>query len=249
MCILQASGLKPRRTIRVALWTGEEQGLPGSRGYVAKNLAVIGEGSAAATFSALAGNKQPIAKKPAYDKFAAYNNLDNGTGQIRGIYMQGNENLRPIFREWLAPFKEYNATTITVNSTGGTDHLPFDAAGLPGFQFIQDPVEYFTRTWHTTQDVSDRILEEDLKRSAIIMATFAYNSALSNEKLPRKENASAAVASLLRGFDLRAELDEIAFHIAGLNHSVCGYEMGYHEIPVGFPSILAVGTNNFAYGE
>ena len=249
MRILQASGFKPRRTIRVALWTGEEQGLLGSRGYVAKNLAIIGDGSAAATFSALAGVKQTINKKPAYDKFAAYYNLDNGTGQIRGIYMQGNENLRPIFREWLAPFKEYNASTVTINSTGGTDHLPFDAAGLPGFQFIQDPVEYFTRTWHTTQDVSDRLLEEDLKRSAIIMASFAYNSAMTDAKLPRKEMAATAVSSLLRGFNFRAEMDEIAFRNSGLNHSICGHDIGHEEIPVGFPGILTVGTNNFTSGE
>lgn len=251
MRILQASGFKPRRTIRVALWTGEEQGLLGSRGYVAKNLAVIGDGSAAATFSALAGVKQTINKKPAYDKFAAYYNLDNGTGQIRGIYMQGNETLRPLFREWLAPFKDYNATTVTINSTGGTDHLPFDAAGLPGFQFIQDQIEYFPRTWHTTQDVADRLLEEDLKRSAIIMATFAYNSAMSDARLPRKEAAAAttAVSTFLRGFDLRAEMDEIAFRKAGLNHSICGHELEYNEIPSGFPSLLTVGTNPANYGE
>ena len=251
MRILQAAGLKPRRTIRVALWTGEEQGLLGSRGYVAKNLAVIGDGSAAATFSALSGVRQPINKKPAYDKFAAYYNLDNGTGQIRGIYMQGNEALRPIFRDWLAPFKEYNASTVTINSTGGTDHLPFDAAGLPGFQFIQDPVEYFTRTWHTTQDVTDRILEEDLKRSAIIMAAFAYNSAVSEQKLPRKETAAPAVASILRGFDFQSYKDEMAFRQAGLNHSVCGHEIASDEIPVGFPSILTVGAryDHRAHGE
>jgi carboxypeptidase Q len=251
MRILQAAGLKPRRTIRVALWTGEEQGLLGSRGYVAKNLAVIGDGSAAATFSALAGARQPINKKPAYDKFAAYYNLDNGTGQIRGIYMQGNEQLRPIFREWLAPFKEYNASTVTINSTGGTDHLPFDAAGLPGFQFIQDPVEYSTRTWHTTQDVADRILEDDLKKSAIIMAAFAYNSAMTDQKLPRKEAAATVVASILRGFDFQSYKEEMAFREAGLNHSVCGHEIASDEIPVGFPSILTVGarSDHHAHGE
>ncbi len=249
MRILQASGLKPRRTIRVGLWTGEEQGLLGSRGYVAKNLATVGDGSDAAAFSQFSGGKAQINKKPAYDKFAAYYNLDNGTGQIRGIYMQGNENLRPIFRDWLAPFKDYNASTVTVNSTGGTDHLAFDAVGLPGFQFVQDQIEYFTRTWHTTQDVADRVLEEDLKRSSVIMAAFAYNSAMTNEKLPRKEAAMSATAALFKGFDFRAERDEAAFRLSGLDHSICGHAVAPNEIPAGFPSFLSVNTNRLALGE
>ncbi len=239
MRILQASGVKPRRTIRVGLWTGEEQGLLGSRGYVAKHLATLGDGSDTAAFAAMgAGGERPkVNKKPAYDKFAAYYNLDNGTGQIRGIYMQGNEALRPIFKDWLAPFKDINATTVTVNSTGGTDHLAFDAVGLPGFQFIQDPVEYFTRTWHTTQDVSDRTIEEDLKRSAVIMATFAFNSASTTEKLPRKITGNA---SLLRNFDLTAGFDEIDFKMSGLGHSVCGHVIETNEIPHGFPGLLTL---------
>jgi Zn-dependent M28 family amino/carboxypeptidase len=247
MRILQASGLKPRRTIRVALWSGEEQGLLGSRGYVAKNFATLGDGSDNAAFSALSGGRQTINKKPAYDKFAAYYNLDNGTGQIRGINMQGNETLRPIFREWLSPFKDFNASTVTINSVGGTDHLAFDAVGLPGFQFVQDQIEYFSRTWHTTQDVADRILEEDLKRSAVIMATFAYNSAMTDQKLPRK--TAAPVASLLRGFDWRADLEEASFRYAGLNHSVCGHDLEQGEIPHGFPSILTFGTTGGILAE
>jgi carboxypeptidase Q len=248
MRILQASGLKPRRTIRVALWTGEEQGLLGSRFYVTKNLAVVGDGSAGAIFNSLAGNKQPVTKKPGYDKFAAYYNLDNGTGQIRGIYMQGNEQLRPVFKEWLVPFKEYNASTVTINSVSGTDHLPFDAAGLPAFQFIQDQVEYFSRTWHSTQDVSDRILEEDIKRSAIIMAAFAYNSAMTDAKLSRKETAAATSAQLY-GFDFSALMDEIAFRNSVLNHSVCGHNLEPDEILSGFPASLTVGTTKFGVGE
>jgi carboxypeptidase Q len=246
MRILQAAGIKPRRTIRVALWTGEEQGLLGSRGYVAKNLATIGDGSDGAAFAAMGGGNRTINKKSGYDKFAAYYNLDNGTGQIRGIYMQGNEALRPIFKDWLTPFKDFNATTVTVNSTSGTDHLAFDAVGLPGFQFIQDPVEYTTRTWHTTQDVSDRILEEDLKRSAIIMATFAHNSAMSDEKLPRKDSPNTAIASILSGFDWQVKLDEAEFYNAGLNHSVCGHIIESEEVPHGFPKILTVGHNHLA---
>ena len=240
MRILKASGLKPRRTIRVALWTGEEQGLLGSRGYVAKNLASIGDGSDNSAFMAMSGGNAKINKKPGFDKFAAYYNLDNGTGQIRGIYMQGNEALRPIFREWLAPFKEYNAGTVTINSTSGTDHLAFDAVGLPGFQFIQDPIEYFGRTWHTTQDVSDRILEEDLKKSAIIMATFAYNSAVSNEKLPRKNDARNAAASFFRNYDFKVNHEEANFQFSGLNHLICGHDISEEEVPVGFPSIFSV---------
>lgn len=238
MRILAASGLKPRRTVRIALWTGEEQGLLGSRGYVAKTLGTIGDGSDAAAFSAFGGAKVTINKKPAHDKFAAYYNLDNGTGQIRGIYMQGNEALRPIFKGWLEPFKEFGSSTVTVNSTSGTDHLAFDAVGLPGFQFIQDQVEYFTRTWHTTQDVSDRIVEEDLKRSAVIMAAFAYNSAMSDEKLPRK--GDKAVASVLPGMQYRAVMDEVAFSRSGYGHSICGGEVHHSEIPSSFPSFLTV---------
>lgn len=252
MRILQAAGLKPRRTIRVGLWTGEEQGLLGSRGYVAKNFATLGDGSDNAAMQAMmgAGGERRINKKPAYDKFAAYYNLDNGTGQIRGINMQGNEALRPTFREWLAPFKEMNASTVTINSVGGTDHLAFDAVGLPGFQFIQDPIEYLPRTWHTTQDVSDRILEEDLKRSAVIMATFAYNSAVSDEKLPRKPEVQTATASLLHGFDLKAMIDEQKFQASGLNFSICGHNLDQEEVhEAHFPSVLTVGTNYANHAE
>lgn len=220
MRILQAAGLKPRRTIRIGLWTGEEQGLLGSRGYVAKNLGTIGDGSDAAAFAAFGGGKAEINRKPEHEKFAAYYNLDNGTGQIRGIYLQGNEQLRGTFKDWLTPFKEWGATTVTINNTGGTDHLGFDALGLPGFQFIQDPIEYFTRSWHTSQDVSDRILEEDLKRSAVIMATFAYNSAMTEQKLPRKDSAVLGNAAGLPGFDFRAQR-EIAFRKSGLGFAIC----------------------------
>jgi carboxypeptidase Q len=239
MRILQASGLKPRRTIRVGLWTGEEQGLLGARGYVAKNFASIGDGSDNAAFGAMSGGRAQINRKPAHEKFAAYYNLDNGTGQIRGIYAQGNEAARQIFKNWLAPFKEWEATTTTISHTGGTDHLAFDAVGLPGFQFIQDPIEYTTRTWHTTQDVVDRILEEDLKRSAVIMATFAYNSAMTDEKLPRKE-ARPSVASLFRPLSYIDEIEEIAFRHSNLDFSICGHPVEAEEIPHGFPGVFAL---------
>ena len=244
MRILQAAGLKPRRTIRVGLWTGEEQGLLGSRGYVAKHLATIGDGSDAAAFGAMSGQRRPITKKPGYDKFSVYYNLDNGTGRIRGVYMQSNEAVRPIFRDWLAGFSEWGSTTLTINDTGGTDHLAFDAIGLPGFQFIQDPIEYFTRTWHTTQDVADRTIEEDLKQSAVIMATFAYNSAMSQERIPRKTNPMLDIRVMIRAASDEARMDEIAFRKSGLNFSVCGYSLGHDEIPIGFPSILAIGSSH-----
>jgi carboxypeptidase Q len=248
--ILQAAGLKPRRTIRVGLWTGEEQGLLGSRGYVAKHLATIGDGSDAAAFGAMSGQRRPITKRPGYDKFAAYYNLDNGTGRIRGVYMQGNENVRPIFRDWLAPFGDWGSTTLTINNTGGTDHLAFDAVGLPGFQFIQDPIEYFSRTWHTTQDVADRTIENDLKQSAVIMAAFAYNSAMSQERIPRKTNPMLDIRAMIRGASDEARMDEIAFRNSGLNFSVCGHPLEHDEIPIGFPGILAIGnSHNHALGE
>lgn len=234
MRILAATGLKPRRTIRVGLWTGEEQGLLGSRGYVAKNFAALADAPPGTPVS-----QRKLEKKPAYEKFSAYYNLDNGTGQIRGINMQGNEALRPIFREWFAPFSDIGATAVSINSVSGTDHLAFDGVGLPGFQFIQDPIEYFGRTWHTTQDVADRTLEEDLKRSAVIMAAFAYNTAMMDERLPRKTEPGAAYASALTGLDLLAFSEEAMARSLGSIFQICGQEIGFNEIPDGFPSIFA----------
>jgi hypothetical protein len=166
MRILKAIGVNPRRTIRIGLWSGEEQGLLGSRGYVKKTF--TGDQAAAA------------------DKFSGYFNIDNGTGKIRGIYLQGNEACGPIFSSWLAPFKDLGASTVTVSTTGGTDHQSFDGIGLPGFQFIQDPIEYNTRTHHSNMDVYDHLIEDDLKQIATIVAAFAYNTAQRDAKLPRK---------------------------------------------------------------
>jgi hypothetical protein len=177
--IIQSLGLKPRRTIRVALWSGEEQGLLGSRAYVKEHFGEMqsaGQGSPGAA----------LTKKPKYENLSAYYNLDNGTGKIRGVYMQGNAAVRPIFETWLAPFKEMGAATLTMSNTGGTDHLAFDAVGLPGFQFIQDEIEYDTRTHHSNQDVYDRIQADDMKQAATIMAAFVYQTAMMDEKMPRK---------------------------------------------------------------
>ena len=211
--IIQALGLKPRRTIRVALWSGEEQGLLGSRAYVAQHFGSMqtppattsavpatggpganGTGPGAMGGGAGNGNGNGAApqagptlvKKAEYDKLSAYFNLDNGTGKIRGVYLQGNEGVRGIFRQWLAPFREMGAATLSISNTGGTDHLAFDGIGLPGFQFIQDEIEYDTRTHHSNQDVFDRIQAEDMKQSATIMAAFVYQTAMRDEKLPRK---------------------------------------------------------------
>ena len=227
--IIQASGLKPRRTIRIGLWTGEEQGLLGSRGYVSKYLGeATGQGA----------NRQ-ITAKPEHDKFSAYYNLDNGTGQIRGINMQGNEQLRSVFRPWLQNFRDWNSTTISAQSVGGTDHLAFDAVGLPGFQFIQDPIEYGGRTWHTTQDVSDRVIEEDLKRSSVIMATFAYQTAMIDGKMPRKNQGN--ISRLALGFDRQTLLEEANFRRLGLNFSICGHPFETEEVHDFFPLHLTLG--------
>ena len=190
--IIQALGLKPRRTIRIALWSGEEQGLLGSRGYVAKHFGRM-ETPAATTAAngngtgTMATPPAPVlVKLPDYDKVAGYFNLDNGTGKIRGVYLQGNDAMAGLFRQWLAPFRDLGAETLSLSNTGGTDHLAFDAIGLPGFQFIQDEIEYDTRTHHSNMDVFDRIQADDMKQASTIMAAFIYQTAMRDEKLPRK---------------------------------------------------------------
>jgi hypothetical protein len=192
--ILQALKLQPRRTIRIALWSGEEQGLLGSRYYVMQHFGTLGDGTLDAFRFGGSGQGDPpkLNPKPDYEKFSAYFNLDNGTGKVRGVYMQGNEQVRPLFRRWLMPFREMGASTLSISNTGGTDHLSFDAIGLPGFQFIQDEIEYETRTHHSNQDVFDRIQADDMKQAAIVMAAFIYNTAMLDGKIPRKDFATAA---------------------------------------------------------
>jgi Zn-dependent M28 family amino/carboxypeptidase len=177
MRILKAMGKSPRRTIRIGLWAGEEQGLIGSRSYVKRTL---GE---------RLDKTRPydsIKLTPAAAKFSVYLNMDNGTGKYRGVYLQGNEAARPVFREWLKPFEKMGASTLTLSNTGGTDHLAFDAIGLPGFQFIQDPFDYENRTHHTTMDVYDKTIEADLKQNAVITAAFAWMAANRDGLFPRK---------------------------------------------------------------
>jgi carboxypeptidase Q len=168
--ILKAIGVQPRRTVRIALWTGEEQDYFGSIGYVQSHF----------------GNVRTRELKPEHAKLAAYFNLDNGSGRIRGVNLQGNEAVRPIFEAWLKPFNYLGAATLTTLNTGGTDHMPFDALGLPGFQFIQDPLNYDSKTHHTNLDVYEEVLPDDLKQASVIMASFVYHAAMRDAMLPRK---------------------------------------------------------------
>jgi hypothetical protein len=170
MRILKAVGARPRRTIRIALWTGEEQDYFGSMGYVRKHF----------------GDPKTVELKPEHAKLSGYFNLDNGTGKVRGINLQGNEAVRSIFEAYLKPFEYLKADTITINNEAGTDHMSFDAVGLPGFQFIQDPVDYSSRTHHTNVDTYEYVIEDDLKQSAVIIASLVYHVAMRDEKLPRK---------------------------------------------------------------
>ena len=170
MRILKATGLEMRRTIRIALWTGEEQGLLGSRAYVRDHFA----------------DRQKMTLKPEHAKLAAYFNVDNGTGSIRGVYLQRNEAVGPVFQAWMAPFRNIGMTTLAIRNVMATDHVAFDEVGLPAFQFIQDPVEYDTRTHHTNIDVYDRVQPSSLMQNAVIVASFAYHAANRDQKLPRK---------------------------------------------------------------
>ncbi|MBW8873762.1 MAG: M20/M25/M40 family metallo-hydrolase [Acidobacteria bacterium] len=187
--ILKALGVKPRRTIRFALWTGEEQGLIGSRMYVQQHFATRPENQDPKQKDIpwfLRTDTWPLQLKPEHAKVAAYFNLDNGTGKVRGIYLEENAAVRPIFEAWIAPFNDLGVTTITPLPTGGTDHMSFDRVGLPGFQFIQDQMDYDTRTHHTNLDTYDHLRRDDLMQASVVMASFLYNAAMRPEPLPRK---------------------------------------------------------------
>jgi len=175
--ILKTAGVKMRRTVRIGLWTGEEQGLLGSRAYV---KAHFGDPNAEDPATHL------IKVTPEHAKLDAYYNIDNGTGKIRGVYLQGNEMIAPIFESWMVPFHDLGMNTLTIRNTGGTDHLSYEAVGLPGFQFIQDPMDYDTRTHHSNMDVYERIQEPDMKQMATIVASFVYLTANRDEMMPRK---------------------------------------------------------------
>jgi hypothetical protein len=171
MRILKSLNLKMDRTVRMALWSGEEQGLYGSRAYVKEHFA----------------DPAVMQTKAEHDRLSGYFNIDNGSGRIRGVYLQGNEMMRPVFETWFAALKDMTDGVVTIRNTGGTDHQSFDAVGLPGFQFIQDPIDYDTRTHHSNMDVYDRIQQADLEQMAVIEAAFVYNAATRPDKLPRKE--------------------------------------------------------------
>jgi hypothetical protein len=170
MRLLKTSGVRLRRTVRIALWSGEEQGLLGSRAYVREHFA----------------DPSTMQLKPEHAKLSAYFNVDNGTGTIRGVYLQGNESVAPIFSAWMTPFENMGMKTATIRNTSGTDHLSFDAVGLPGFQFVQDEVEYFTRTHHSNMDYYERVQPQDMMNNAVIVASFVVQAANRDAKLPRK---------------------------------------------------------------
>jgi len=189
MRILTALHIQPRRTIRIALWSGEEEGLFGSRGYVKEHFGSAPLSTApdqAAPPEFMRRSAGPLELKPEQRLISGYFNLDNGSGKIRGVYLQGNAAIAPIFSQWIAPLKDLGVSTITMQNTGGTDHLSFDAVGIPGFQFIQDPLDYETRTHHSNQDVFERLQAGDLKQAATVEAIFVYNAAMRDEMLPRK---------------------------------------------------------------
>ena len=194
MRILKTLGVKPRRTIRAAFWTGEEQGFYGSRGYVAKHFGDTDKKSLAEldlrtyeeSWRNPLGDSTKLIARPAYGKISGYYNYDNGSGRIRGIYLQENFQVKPIFEAWMKPLHDLGVTAIALRPTEGTDHLPFDYIGIPGFQFIQDPLDYFPNLHHTNQDVYDHCVPEDLIQSAVVMAVFVYQTAMRDEMLPRK---------------------------------------------------------------
>ncbi|HLW52097.1 MAG TPA: M20/M25/M40 family metallo-hydrolase [Candidatus Angelobacter sp.] len=187
--ILKAVGVKPRRTIRIGLWSGEEQGLLGSQWYVSQHFGTRPESTdpdRKGDPTIIRRDAGPITVKPEQARVSVYFNVDNGTGKIRGVYLQENAAAAPIFEAWMKPFRDLGMDTLSMRNTGGTDHLSFDAVGIPGFQFIQDPIEYDTRTHHSNMDVYDRLQPEDLKQMAVIVASFVYMAAQRDQMFPRK---------------------------------------------------------------
>ncbi len=184
--ILKALGVEPRRTIRIALWSGEEEGLFGSQGYVKQHFGTFGEVKEDLEVPAFLRQRGPLSTTKEWETLDAYYNLDNGTGKVRGVYTQENWAIAPIFKQWIAPLADLGVSTISYRNTGGTDHLSYDAVGLPGFQFIQDPMDYETRTHHSDMDTYDRLHPADLEQAAVVEAIFLYNTAQREEMMPRK---------------------------------------------------------------
>jgi carboxypeptidase Q len=189
MRILNALKVKPRRTIRIGLWTGEEQGLFGSTGYVKQHFGYVPLSTAPDQLELPEWMRKPagpVVLKPEQPKISGYFNVDNGTGKILGIYLQENAAISPIFAQWMDPLKDLGVTTITARKTGGTDHESFDAVGIPGFQFIQDRMDYGSRTHHSNMDTYERLQSGDLAQAATVEAIFVYNTAMRDQMLPRK---------------------------------------------------------------
>jgi carboxypeptidase Q len=189
MRILTALHVQPRRTIRIALWSGEEQGEYGSLNYVRNHFATVGLSTDPAQMEVpdfLRQQVGPLKTKPEYGLISGYFNIDNGGGRLLGIYTENNAAIGPIFEQWIKPLKDIGVTTVSSRKTGGTDHESFDQAGIPGFQFIQDPRDYETRSVHTNQDVYERLSPSDLKQAAVVEATFVYDTAMRQQMLPRK---------------------------------------------------------------
>jgi carboxypeptidase Q len=186
MRILKALGVEPKRTLRIALWSGEEEGLFGSLGYVKQHFGTFNDPASDPSVPAFMRAHGPLTTTKEWETLDAYYNLDNGTGKVRGVYTQENYAIGPIFKQWIAPLADLGVTTISYRNTGGTDHLSFDAVGLPGFQFIQDPLDYETRTHHSDMDTYDRLHAFDLEQAAVVEAIFLYNTAQREEMMPRK---------------------------------------------------------------
>ena len=186
MRILAALKVQPRRTIRIGLWGGEEEGIFGSSGYVKQHFGTVPLGGDASLPEFLREPSGPPVPKPEGAKISGYFNVDNGSGRIRGIYTQSNSAVAPVFEQWIAPLRDLGVTTVTNQDTGGTDHLPFDAVGVPGFQFVQDPLDYDTKRHHSNFDVYEGLRADDLRQAAVVEATFVYNAAMRDAMLPRK---------------------------------------------------------------
>src|ERR1700733_2428144 len=189
MRILNALPIKPRRTIRIALWSGEEEGLFGSMRYVGEHFGSFPRSTSPDEMVGMEFMRKPVGPltlKPEQKLISAYFNVDNGTGRIRGVYTQGNAAVDHIFEQWMAPLKDLGVTAISNRDTGGTDHLSFDEVGIPGFQFIQDPMDYDTRTHHSDMDTYEHLQAADLKQIAVVEAIFVYNAAMRDKMFPRK---------------------------------------------------------------
>ena len=216
MRILNALHVQPRRTIRVGLWTGEEQGEFGSYGYVKQHFGYVPLSTAPDQVTLpdfLRKPGGPLQLKPEQQKISGYFNLDNGTGKIRGVYLQENAAIGPIFQQWIAPLQDLGVSTLTTRNTGGTDHEAFDSVGVPGFQFIQDALDYGSRTHHSNQDTYERLQPDDLAQAAVVEAIFVYNTAMRDQMLPRKplphpeleEQRKAPLKNLMPGAEAAEE--------------------------------------------